>query len=92
MAYVRTVKTASGATAVQIVWSSLKGSRRSSISVQCTTTRSWWPSKRPRPNAWRLVNSPWICLDQAGNGDGPLEVVARAADTYGRRCAMATAC
>ena len=27
MAYVRTVKTASGATAVQIVWSSRRGSR-----------------------------------------------------------------
>ena len=28
MAYVRTVKTASGATAVQMVWSSRRGSRR----------------------------------------------------------------
>jgi hypothetical protein len=28
VAYVRTVKTASGATAVQIVWSSRRGSRR----------------------------------------------------------------
>ena len=28
VAYVRTVKTASGATAVQIVWSSRKGSRK----------------------------------------------------------------
>ena len=28
MAYVRTVKTSSGATAVQIVWSSRKGSRQ----------------------------------------------------------------
>jgi hypothetical protein len=48
--YVRTVKTASGAEAVQLVYSSHRGRRRSSTSDRRTTMPS--PSGRSRSSTW----------------------------------------
>jgi hypothetical protein len=78
VAYVRTVKTASGATAVQIVWSSRKGSRQ--IEHLGSAHNEPQLEALKAAAAQRLAagqQSLDLGLDQPGAADeGPLEIVA----------------
>lgn len=55
MAYVRTVKTASGATAVLIVWSTRRGSRSIEHLGSAHYEAELAALKLPRPSGWRLT-------------------------------------
>jgi Transposase DDE domain len=77
VAYVRTVKTASGATAVQIVWSSRKGSRQ--IEHLGSAHDGAQLEVLKAAAAQRLVagqQSLDLGLDQPGSAGAPLEIVA----------------
>ena len=77
MAYVRTVKTASGPRAVQIVWSSRKGSRQIEHLAQRTTTCRWRCSRRQRCSVWAAGQQTLdLGLGQVWAAGGPLEIVA----------------
>lgn len=77
MAYVRTVKTASGATAVQIVWSSRRGSRQiehlgsAHDEAQVEVLKA---AATQRLAAGRRTLD--LGLGQTGTTGGPLEIVA----------------
>ena len=77
MAYVRTVKTTSGATAVQIVWSSRKGSRQ--IEHLGSAHDEAQVEMLKAAAAQRLAAGQQtldLGLGQAGAAGGPLEIVA----------------
>ena len=77
VAYVRTVKTASGATAVQIVWSSRKGSRQIEHLGSAHDDAQLEALKGAA--AQRLAAGQQaldLGLGQTGTSDGPLEIVA----------------
>jgi hypothetical protein len=60
VAYVRTVKTASGATAVQIVWSTRCGSRQIEHLGSAHHDAEVEHSRLPPANAWPKARAPWI--------------------------------
>ena len=76
MAYVRTVKTASGATAVQIVWSSRRGSR--TIEHLGSAHDEAEVEALKAAAGQRLADGQGeldLGLDDAGAGGGPLEII-----------------
>lgn len=77
MAYVRTVKTASGATAVQIVWSSRRGSRRIEHLGSAHDDAKLETLKAAA--AQRLAEGQHVLdlgLDATGVSGGPLEITS----------------
>jgi Transposase DDE domain len=77
VAYVRTVKTSSGSTAVQIVWSSRRGSRRIEHLGSAHDDRELEALKAAA--AQRLVEGQQVLdlgLAQVGSGGAPLEIVS----------------
>jgi hypothetical protein len=88
VAYVRTVKTASGATAVQIVWSSRRGSRRIEHLGSAHDDAELEALKTVA--AQRLAEGQQVLdlgLEATGVGGGPLEITSsRAGHLWGALC------
>jgi hypothetical protein len=59
VAYVRTVKTASGATAVQIVWSTRRGARQIEHLGSAHDDAEVEALRLPPANAWPKAKAPW---------------------------------
>jgi hypothetical protein len=76
VAYVRTVKTASGAVAVQIVWSSRRGSRHIEHLVRPMMSRKWKRLRlQPGSDLSRGRARFDLGLDSTERTGGPLEIV-----------------
>jgi hypothetical protein len=88
VAYVRTVKTASGAIAVRIVWSSRRGSRR--IEHVGSAHNDAQVEALKAAAQQRVVRGQGeldLELNLSEIGSGPLEITGSQAGIYGMRCA-----
>ena len=93
MAYVRTVKTASGATAVQIVWSSRRGSRNIEHVGSAHDEAQVEALKAAAGQRMAEGQGEFdLGLDLAEIGSAPLEIIGSRPGICGTACAWPTRC